>query len=342
MSPKKVKIGTRIGVIGTQSSTINCINGLMRHGYEINLLITIPPNLKKGVADYQDLRKIASECGIPLVYVGKYSMKDSETKRLMEQIDLNAVVVVGWQRLIPKWFLDRIPYGVYGMHGSSLPLPKGRGRSPLNWSILEGKDRFYTYLFRYDPGVDSGNIIDCQRFDICSWDTIRSLQHKNTVSQYKLLVKNFSDILTGRAKASSQDETLMPSYYPKRAPEDGVIDWSQWTARDIFGLVRAVTKPYPGATTEYEGEWLYIWDSAPFDSCIQYPEAESGEIVEVFTDGTFVVKCFVDSLLVISYEASGDWNPCLGHRFTSHQNNSHVKLAEMKIQEFEGEAVGGR
>jgi methionyl-tRNA formyltransferase len=322
-----------LGVIGTQTSTIDCMNGLMRGGYRIEQIITLPPHLKSPVSDYQNLREFAENHSIPIAWVETYGMKDSQTHEKLKNIKLQIVVVVGWQRLIPEWFLDLIPFGVYGMHGSSLPLPKGRGRSPMNWSILEGKDRFYTYLFRYDSGVDSGRIIGCQRFDIYPWDTIQTLQHKNSVSQYKLLLKNITDILNERATLYPQDEAVNPSYYPMRTPEDGVIDWSQWTAREIFALVRAVTCPYPGAYTEYEGSILYIWNCAPFDSCIQYPDAKTGEIVEVFADGTFVVQCFVDTLIVLYYEVHGTWQPHVGQCLSSKFNASWKKLSEMKLSE---------
>jgi len=271
--------------------------------------------------------------GIPCIHVGAYDMKDPVTRERLSDVCLDVVTVVGWQRLIPEWFLLKIPCGVYGMHGSALPLPKGRGRSPMNWSIIEGRDRFYTHLFRYDAGIDSGEIVDCQRFDINPWDTIRSLQHKNSVSQYKLLVKNLPAILNGAITSIPQDKAIQPSFYPKRTFEDGAIDWKQSSAIEIAALVRAVARPYPGAYTEFENTRIMIWQAAPFDSCIEYPEAAPGTIVEAFSDKTFVVKCFVDSLLVLECETTSAWQPACGMRFTSLPNASRQKLAQMKIDE---------
>jgi methionyl-tRNA formyltransferase len=333
MLHKIINNGKRIGIVGTQSSTMNCINGLIRGGYQINHLITLPPKLNKDVADYQDLKEFAEEKNIPLTYVETYGMKDEVTRKKLEGVQLDVIIVVGWQRLIPEWILNKTPLGVYGMHGSSLPLPKGRGRSPLNWSILEQKDRFYTYLFQYDAGVDSGRIVDVQRFDICPWDTIQSLQHKNTVSQYLLLLKHLPSILSKTVKTIPQNATIRPSYYPKRTFEDGAIDWRQWTAREIYALVRAVTHPYPGAYTIVDDEMVMIWRAIPFDSCIQFPDVIPGQIVDVFTDGSFVVQCFVDTLLVLEYESQNRWIPKVGEVFKSLPNRSWKKLAQMKMEE---------
>ena len=67
----------------------------------------------------------------------------------MEENEFEIAVSMGWQRLIPKYVLDKFAYGVYGFHGNCGYLPFGRGRSPLNWSIIQGDTRFNLNLFRY-------------------------------------------------------------------------------------------------------------------------------------------------------------------------------------------------
>ena len=47
------------------------------------------------------------------------------------------------KRLIPIDILEQFSVGAFGMHGSSMDLPLGRGRSPLNWSLIEGRKFFY-------------------------------------------------------------------------------------------------------------------------------------------------------------------------------------------------------
>src|SRR3989338_7611323 len=59
--------------------------------------------------------------------------------------------VAGYMDLRP--FLKSLSVGAFGMHGSSKPLPFGRGRSPINWSLIQDKKIFYTHLFQYLPGV---------------------------------------------------------------------------------------------------------------------------------------------------------------------------------------------
>jgi methionyl-tRNA formyltransferase len=50
--------------------------------------------------------------------------------------------------------------------------------------------------------------------------------------------------------------------FPGRRPDDGIIDWSR-DAKDIDALVRAVTRPYPGAFSHLEGRKVLIWETLP-------------------------------------------------------------------------------
>lgn len=317
----------RIAVAGAQSSTIDFLDGLHRGGLQVDLVLTVGPELAGPIADYQDLGPTAAKHGARCLRVATYAMQDEATKDLLSKERIDVLFVVGWQRLIPGWLLDRIPLGAYGMHGSAERLPRGRGRSPMNWSIIEGRDRFYTNLFRYDEGIDSGAIVDTQRFDITERDTIRSLQHKNTLAQVRLTLRHIDAILQGTAPLRPQPTDVAPTYYPKRTPEDGVIDWRDDVGR-IDRLVRAVGAPYPGAFTYDKDVQVMVWAGSPFDTQIRFDGAEPGEIVAAFHDGTFVVKCADATFYVTEWEAPG-WRPRSGTRLRSMTNPSWEKLEGM-------------
>ncbi len=218
-------------------------------------------------------------------------------------LNLDILLVMGWQRLIPDWFLESLSIGAFGMHGSSKPLPHGRGRSPMNWSLIQNKHEFFTHLFQYIPGVDDGPIVGVQKFDITQFDTCLTMHFKNTISMIKLCHQHLPSLMDGTAKYFPQP-TKGATYYPKRTEEDGIIFWSDSTT-EIYNLVRAVTHPFPGAFTYFDHKpenRIIIWKAIPFDNQITWPYAEDGEIVEVFFDGTFVVKTKDSSILVQEYE----------------------------------------
>ena len=138
-----------IGIAGAQSSTIHLMDALIRKGYIIHYLINPGPEKAHMIADYQDLQGYSEKYDIKLVRPSNYTMKDDKTRLLFDGIIIDILIVIGWQRLIPVWLLKKLSIGAFGMHGSSEPLPKGRGRSPMNWSIIEQKEKFITNLFNY-------------------------------------------------------------------------------------------------------------------------------------------------------------------------------------------------
>lgn len=314
----------RLAIAGNQAGTRDLASALMREGFRFDLLINCGPEKAGMISGYVDLTPFAAERCIPLYRPKLYTLKGKADQEALREYRLDAVVLNGWQRLLPDWFLASLRLGAYGMHGSSDPLPKGRGRSPMNWSLIEGKNRFISHLLRLDAGVDSGRIVDVMQFDINPWDTIESLYYKNEIAQFRLLKKHLPAILSGTVVAKPQSHDVEPTYYPQRRPEDGVIHW-EGTAQDVFNLVRAVGKPYPGAFTYLRGLKVMVWSARPFDTQITYPEAAPGQVVERFGTGKFVVATGEGAILVDEWECRPEGFPiAVGDRLYAVQPSEAV------------------
>jgi methionyl-tRNA formyltransferase len=295
-----------IGIFGCKNSSKFLIKSLIKKT-KIDYLITI--NEAKGkkfnVADYCDLSSVGAKNNIDIYYSKTYSLKRKEDILHINSLKIDIAFVIGWQRIIPEKILDNLTIGAFGMHGSSMDLPLGRGRSPMNWSIIEDRKYFKTSLFRYDSGIDSGEVLDTIKFDITCRDTAETLHFKNTLSMNYLIDKNLKDLLSDNFKLRKQ-KNITPTYYPKREPSNSLIDWEL----DIYALerfIRAVTKPFNGAFTFLNNK-VTIFNSQVFDSFYFGFENKSlGEIVAVFPNGKFLVKCNGGLLLVKKYFAiNGD------------------------------------
>ena len=95
------------------------------------------------------------------------------------------------------------------------------------------------------------------------------------------------------------------TYYPKRTPEDGGIDWSK-TTRQIYNLIRAVASPYPHAFCYHVGTKVLILEAYPFETGLFHHSILPGTVVDVSTSlGNFVVKTVDGSLLVKQFEGLG-------------------------------------
>ena len=282
-----------IHLFGCKDTTLHITRALNKQGFEVSL-ITIPPDiaLKNEVAGYLDLTLHKEEYK-QIHTLQSYSIKDKRDIDFFYNHDFKLAFCIGWQRLIPSNVLKQFKLGVHGMHGSSRNLPFGKGRSPMNWSIIEGRKWFSTNLFKYKVGVDNGPIVDTITFSINNLDTAETLHFKNTLSMCAIIKKNIESLVTGKVIYKIQELEKHSTFYPKRNPLDGLIDWRD----DVFNidrLIRAVAPPFYGAIALKNKRELKIFRSSIFYTDIEsHPFIKSlfGEVVDIFPNGKFLVRC---------------------------------------------------
>jgi methionyl-tRNA formyltransferase len=150
--------------------------------------------------------------------------------------------------------------GAFNLHGSLLPAY--RGRSPVNWVLVNGEQRTGVTLHHMLRAPDAGDIVGQKEVSIEFEDTAYTLYQKLCAKAKELLEELLPLIKKGTAPRVAQDLS-QGSYYGGRKPEDGKIDW-EWPVMRIYNLIRAVTEPFPGAFTFLSGgEKLFIWWGLP-------------------------------------------------------------------------------
>ena len=75
----------------------------------------------------------------------------------MLRIAPDAIIVVGYGRIIPQWMIDLPPLGNLNLHASLLP--KYRGAAPIQWAIARGETMTGVTTMRIDAGLDTGDIL---------------------------------------------------------------------------------------------------------------------------------------------------------------------------------------
>jgi methionyl-tRNA formyltransferase len=166
-----------------------------------------------------------------------------------------------YRNMIPQEILDIPCLGAFNMHGSLLP--KYRGRVPINWAVLHGEKETGVTLHYMVKRADAGDIVDQERIPIGPDDTTQDVFKKAVKAARLVLERQIEALKRGTAPRHKQDESKA-TYFGGRKPEDGRIDWTQST-HAIYNLIRAVTHPYPGAFTHYEGKKLYLWQAQPLN-----------------------------------------------------------------------------
>ena len=290
-------------VFGVKDTSENIVEFINSEICPVDLVITISPDVtkKNQVSGYKGLSVLTEKYGIPVHEADSYFLTDEKTQKFLSENEFDIGISMGWQRLIPASVLERFKYGIYGFHGNCGYLPFGRGRSPLNWSIILGDSRFNLNLFRYDEKADSPNVFATEMFSITPHDDIRTAQYKNMICSKNLIRKLLAAYQKGNIEIRTESKDF-DSWYNKRTAADGKIDFHERT-RNIYNLIRGVAAPFPGAFTMLEDEKVTIWSAQPFDEMMDFSAYEVGEVIDVF-DNRPVVRTVDGSLLINDYECS--------------------------------------
>jgi len=295
----------KIGILGSKGTTLDSIHGLRQRGVvPIDVVLSLPRELaeRNDVAFFSgtELEQYCLTNGIRFRHVSSYTLKGEADLALFREEAIDLLLVIGWERLLPPAILDCLGTCACGMHGSAFGLPRGRGRSPLNWALITGKRKFLTSLFRYNSGVDAGDVIGTVAFDVNKFDSIETLHAKNRIAMMELIERHYPLLRDGVASFVPQPPGRA-TYYPRRTEEDGAIDWRQ-PVHAVYDLIRAVAPPYPGAFCFYRGTKPRIDAAQPFDTGLFDRQQEPGLVLDVsISRSRFVVATGDGTLLVTRF-----------------------------------------
>lgn len=179
---------------------------------------------------------------------------DAEVERLNE-LAPDLIVMAGWRQILPTAIL-RIPKrGVVSFHPTLLP--KGRGPAPIINSILEGYQDSGVTMFYVDGGVDTGDIIDQERFTIGAEDYASDLYARVIAAGRQLVSRNLPLIALGHAPRTPQDES-QATHFAARSLSDNEIHSTD--SHDLkCRKVRALSRPYAGAFLVDGAQQRTIW-----------------------------------------------------------------------------------
>jgi methionyl-tRNA formyltransferase len=251
------------------------------------------------ISGYVYMRDFCREQSLDFIEVQSYTLTRESDRKTLLALDIDVLLVIGWQRLIPPWLISHCRTCAIGSHGSPFGITNGRGRSPQNWALILGLTTFDISIFRIDSNIDSGHIIDSRRFRYSVFDDIRTSYYKSTLLTAAMIVDNIRNGRAVRRDLPPQD-TQAAEYLPQRLPEDGSIDWNT-PSMAIYNFTRALTRPYPGARTWAGDSEITIYEIKPFDADIE-GNHEPGEIVWAFSQNDALVKVLDGFMLITDYE----------------------------------------
>jgi methionyl-tRNA formyltransferase len=236
---------------------------------------------------FRSVGGIATKVRIP-VYTPE-GFENPEDQNILLNLKPDLLLSCYYRHLLPRELLEAPSLGAWNMHGSLLP--KYRGRACINWALLKGETETGVTLHAMTEKPDQGDILGQERVPIPRHYTALDLSLDCAAAAGRLLRRSWKDLLSGNPPRMPQDLS-QGSSFGGRKPEDGRIDWNA-SAEEIYNLVRAVTRPWPGAFTTWKGEKLFVWWGYP------RPEKTTGSPGEILSldpleiatgEGVFVIE----------------------------------------------------
>lgn len=234
---------------------LSCIEEIFRSDGNLDLLITLKDEKAKNKSGRIYLDDIARTNGVPLLKIDNINDRAVVDALINHQIDW--LFIIGWSQIAKKEVLETPTYGCVGMHPTLLPV--GRGRAAIPWAILKGIKETGVTLFRLDEGVDTGEIIGQGTIPLDKSTTATELYEKVDEMHVSLISKYWKCFLDNNITLTKQNEANA-SEWPGRKPDDGELLCSM-TMEEADRLVRAVTRPYPGAFYKEGISTLRIWSA---------------------------------------------------------------------------------
>jgi len=244
----------KIIFFGTSEFAIPALEALIKEGYEIVAVITNPdePKGRKKILSPPPLKITAQKLNLNVLQFP--TLKIENLKLKIPNADVGIVAAYG--KIIPAEIINLFPFGILNIHPSLLP--KYRGPTPIQTTILNGEKETGVTIIKIDEEVDHGNIISNSQFLVSNEDTYKTLESRLAKLGAELLIKILPDYLAGKIAPQPQDHS-QATFTRKFTREDAKIDWSK-TAEEIDRQIRALN-PEPGTWTSWGDKTLKILEA---------------------------------------------------------------------------------
>lgn len=214
--------------------------------------------------------------GIPVFTFDRLAGEQRETIAALKP---DILVAFAYGKLFGPKFLALFPRGGINIHPSLLP--RHRGSSPLQQTILDGDSQTGVCVQAIAPEMDTGALYAVEKFAVAERETAASLSLRCAHIGARLAAATLDAMEKGGARAVPQEGE--PSYCRKISKEDGLVDWTSACA-DIDARIRAFD-PWPGSYSYLQGRRLAILEAAP---CFGDELSPAGEALPKAAAGTII------------------------------------------------------
>ncbi|XP_007447370.1 PREDICTED: mitochondrial 10-formyltetrahydrofolate dehydrogenase [Lipotes vexillifer] len=261
----------KVALIGQSLFGQEVYSHLCKEGHRVVGVFTVPD--KDGKAD--PLALAAEKNGTPVFKFPRWRVKGKTIKEVAEayrSVGAELNVLPFCTQFIPMDVIDSPKHGSIIYHPSILP--RHRGASAINWTLIMGDKKAGFSVFWADDGLDTGPILLQRSCDVEPNDTVDALYNRFLFPEgIKAMVEAVQLIADGKAARMPQSEEAA-TYEGIQKKENAEISWDQ-SAEALHNWIRGHDK-VPGAWTEINGQVVTFYGSSLLNSSI--PPGEPLEI----------------------------------------------------------------
>lgn len=246
-----------------------------------------------------------------------YKIKNNvEFRTRLESIAADAIIVVGYGRIVPPWMLALPKYGNINLHGSLLP--KYRGAAPIQWAIASGERVSGVTTMLLNEGLDTGDILLQRELAIEPDDTAITYGRRLAEIGADLMTETLSGLEKGAVTPRPQDHG-QASLAPILKKEDGTADFTL-PAEAIYNRLRGF-QPWPGCFTNFRGKKLAIAAAKPIR------ESRNLSAGEMSAEGDrMLIGCRESALELLEVQPEGKRKMSVGDFIRGYRPQEREKL----------------
>ena len=283
---------------GTPEFAVAPLQNLIDSGFDVVGILTQTdkPQGRKGILTPPPVKVLAQRLGLPILQPEKAKFAVEELKAFGADL----MVTCAYGQILTQELLDLFPQGVWNIHAGLLP--KYRGASPIQSSILAGEKETGVSVMKTQLGLDCGDILAVEKTQILPTETYGELSDRLSLLGAQLIVKALNMLQSGEYTLTPQEKDGV-NVVRKIDKEHAKINFGK-SAQEIVNLVRGMN-PAPIAYTAADGVKIkvYLAEEAAIPT-----DAENAQNGEVLTDSPkqgLIVKCGGGAVKLLEVQAAG-------------------------------------
>ena len=220
---------------GSPKSSAKILNSLANEGIDIVGAISQPDKRSR-----RGRGKEASPVSSQAIKLGIQTFKPIKLDNLFQKeiahLDFDFLVVSSYGKMLPEWLLDAPNIAPINIHFSLLP--KYRGASPIQASILNNDSKTGISIMRMSAGMDEGPVYCSYEIRVLKSDNKIDLENKLVSLCIKNLGNDLHNILNNKLALIEQNNDEA-SYCSKIDKLSGKIDFTKESTKEIFQKFKA-------------------------------------------------------------------------------------------------------